>query len=178
MAITAAEGVISTPEEILAATIADCPRWQAMCRAADAEGAMQSIYFDALPPPPNDEDAYSCEQLEALRPYVMVYSDEDTGVSFNHSATTLGFNFRGSGRIKATIEQTVDPEVAHDPQEVFRRFKNDVGVLLQEMMARAGSAGFLAMRNVTAQGPLRAHEDLIQDEGDFVVYHLTLEWGR
>jgi len=178
MPITAAEGAISLPEDYLAATIAACARWISMTGSADATAARERVYFDSLPPPPNDAEAYTGEQLDELRPFVMIFSDEDTGVMFDHSATDTSFNFKGSGRIKGLIEDRVDPTIAHDPQEVFRRFKNAVGMLVLQLLDKAGQPGYLAIRSIVMQGPLRCHEDIVKDEGDHVQYRFTIDWGR
>lgn len=187
MPLTTPEGAISLPEIYLAATLAACARWQTMTgiSSAVADLAISTrqfeaahIYFDALPAPPNDQPAFSREQLDAFRPYVVLHSDEETGLTFlQNSHSSPGFGFRENGVIKGFIEIGVAPELAHNTQEVFRRAKNDVGVLFGEAIAFAGQAGYLALTSLTLRGPLRVPHDNVQDEGDFLQYLFTANWG-
>jgi hypothetical protein len=178
MPLTAAQGAISLAETYLAATLAACAQWQTLTGAADADEAAERIYYDALPPPPNNQDAYTRQQLEELRPYCVIFSDEETGLTFDHDAHGVGFGYRDAGILKGFLESAVDPQIAHDPQEIFRRFKNDVGLLVADMLALAGLAGYLAISTLTLRGPLRSHEDQLPGEGDYVQYHFTINWGR
>jgi hypothetical protein len=174
---SAPSGLISLPESYLAATIAACAQWQTMT-GKDSADAAASIYFDALPAPPNDKDAFGPEQFAELRPFVLIESDEDTGGTIAHAAMGTSFDYMLRGRLKGLIEQRVDPQIAHDNAEVLRRFKNECGALFLQMLDLAGQAGYLAITTLTYRGPLRAHPDLAKDEGDHVALFFTIDWGR
>lgn len=175
--LTAAEGSITLAETLLAATLAACARWQAMCGASDAAAALAHIYFDALPPPPDRRDAYSLLELEQLRPYILVYTDEETGLAATHIASGRRRQFAASGQLKFCLETSVPAVIAHDPAEVDRRIKNDAGVLIDELLALAGEAGYLAIDSLTVTGPLRAAEDEATGKGDYQQMQFAVEWG-
>jgi hypothetical protein len=173
--LTAAEGPLTRAETLLAATLAACPRWQTLCGSAEAAAAR--IYFDALPPPAAHAAEYSPEDLALLRPFALVYTDEETGVTLAHAATGARRRFAERGVLKFYIEKHVPPDVADHPAEVDRRFKNDVGILLGELAALAGQANYLAIDEITAQGPLRSHQDELPTKGDYQQMHFTVSWG-
>ena len=178
MSLPAAEGAITKAEGYLAATFAACARWQSLCDAADATEALESIYFDDLPPPPEAADVYTPEQLAELRPYLLIYSDEATGMSWDHQSHGTSFGFREQGTLKAFLEQAVDPQIAHDQQRIFREFKNACGVIVAQLLALAGQAGYLAISTISIAGPLRGHSDQQPGEGDYVQMFFTITWGR
>ena len=178
MSLPAAEGAITLAESYLAASFAACARWQAWCGADDADEALESIYFDDLPPPPEAAKSYTREQLDSLRPYILIYSDEQTGVTWDHQSHSTGFGFRDNGTLKGFFEAAVDPQIAHDQQRLFRQFKNDVGVLVDELLALAGLAGYLAISTLSLYGPIRSHNDQQPGEGDYVQMMFTITWGR
>lgn len=176
MTLPAATSPLSLPKSYLAAQFAACPMWQQL---AARNGPLASVYFDSLPPPPDKAQAYTAEQLAALRPLVVIYSDEDTGLVFDHqSHGQVGFGYANSGTIKGYLEMAVAPEHADDPQHAIRLFENQIGQVITELLQLAGAAGYLAISNSRFTGPLRNHEDLRSEEGDYLQLLFTFEWGR
>jgi hypothetical protein len=176
MPLPAATSLLSKPKSYLAAQLAACAKWQELCAI---NGAAASIYFDALPPPPDQAECYTAEQLTALRPLCVIYSDENTGLVLDHqSHGPLGFGYQDSGVVKGYLEIAVDPQLADDAQQAVRVFENDIGQVLTELLALAGQAGYLAISRATFTGPMRNHADARADEGDYFQLHFTFEWGR
>lgn len=175
MPLTAAEGPITRAESLLAATLAACERWQTLCGGAAAAAA--HIHFDALPPPDAHVLEYSVADLAQLRPFAVIYTDEETGVVRAHVATGTRRRFADRGVLKFYIEKAVPADVADHPAEVDRRFKNDAGILLDQLAALAGQAHYLAIDEITVQGPFRAHQDELPTKGDYQQMHFTVSWG-
>ena len=178
MSLTAAEGPISRADTLLAASLAACARWQSMVGAVAAPAALARIHFGALPPPDARRQEYSLAELAALRPFAIVFADEDTTLTLRHKSTGTRRRFHDEGLVKFYIERDVPAELALDPAELDRRFKNDAGVLMQELCALAGLAGYLAINEITGRGPLRSDKDEVTGKGDYQHFYFDVQWGR
>jgi hypothetical protein len=177
MTLPAASGPITRAETLLAASLAACAPWQALCGAGSAAAALERIYFDALPPPPHRADRYTREQLEALRPFILIYSDEETTIHLAHVATGTMRRFHPDGVLKFYVERNVPAEEAHDPALGDRAFKNFAGQLALALCNLSGQANYLAIDDLTGNGPLRALDEHIPTRGDFQQFHFAVTWG-
>lgn len=175
--LSAPQGPITLAESLLAASLAACPRWQMLCGVDNAADAAKRIYTDALPPPPDRRDAYSLLELEQLRPFILIYTDEDTGLAIEHIASGRRRQFAESGQLKFHLEKSVPAVIAHDPAEVDRRIKNDAGVLIEELLKLAGDAHYLAIDSLAVTGPLRSDDDEATAKGDYQQMHFVVRWG-
>lgn len=177
MTLTAPTGPISRAESLLATSLAACARWRQIAGGEDE--ALQRIYFDALPPPPGRRESYRLDELQKLRPFVIVYSDEDTSLTLVHRSTgSQRRHYHDSGALKFYVERDVLPEIALHPSEVDRRMKNDCGALMEELLALSGQAGYLAIVELSGSGPMRSHPDELPTRGDYQQFHFTARWGR
>lgn len=68
---------------------------------ADAERALERIYLDGLPPPPAGQDAYTGDEFQALRPYIIVYPSESEAIKIRVASDRGCIN--ASGQIHALI---------------------------------------------------------------------------
>lgn len=177
MTLTAAEGELTVAETLLAANIAASARFQSLTGSASASAALSHIYFDALPKPASG-NVHTIAELQGKRPYALVYTDDETGLTAEHASTgvSYGYEFTG-GRLKFLIEKDVPQAIAEEPSEIDRRFKNDLGVIFSEVLANSGKAGYLAIERMSMNGPMRSREEVVESMGDYQQAVFDIVWG-
>lgn len=182
MSLETAAGVISEPEDLAANTLADCIPFRALVGAANQSAALARIYFSALNPPDSGADGYMPEELEQLRPFVMLWTEEDNGL--NLDVVSVGSSWElmpTSGLIVLRLETNVGPGT---PSEEDRKIKNSIGQIVKSgdtdnpgLVELSGRGGYLAMRRIRVFGPWRCAEDEITAHGDHFAARIELEWG-
>jgi hypothetical protein len=166
--VTAALGAITKGEANLANMIANCATFQTITDSQDASEALDYIYFDSLPPPSSIRAEHTAAELESYRPFALVYSDESSAIKLiRRSVDASGHRFSEIGVLKFFVEIDVDLDDVGDPQEAERKVKNTFGLLLEDLAALAGRAGYIAAATIMFSGPARSHPDDVQDVGDF-----------
>lgn len=155
----AAEGFLTLELDYAKALLRDSARWQSVVGAAQAESKI-------LEGEARDDDPAQSKPRAILR-----FLDEDD------VAKTSTTGWQTSGRIYLCFEfPTEERDFEGTFQDRYRRFTNHVGVILEEMMARVGQAGYLIVHKFT-KGP--HGQALPQDENgeEFFVSHWVLEYG-
>jgi hypothetical protein len=174
MNLPAAEGGITLCEDHLRTMLADCPRFRTFARnAADRQAALERIYIDDLPEAPEDKDAYSADDLRALRPFAIITTANQGGYA---KARVAANTYAEAGKLHIVFEEDVEESEADDIALLERNFKNTLGVIQNELLARAYTAPdedsqYLAIDLITFHGPHRCPENSIPDEGD---HHFAL----
>ncbi len=187
MSLETAVGGISLAEHTLAATLAACTQWQDDTDSASASEALESIYFDALPPS-DDRNAFTAEELTELRPYAIISTDPySEGWGASRIAAECWDDF---GVLFLTFEYNTPEEYLADNQGLMRWFKNKLGRIIHPQHASftgltdlAFTAGYLAAnsirflrdRDTPAIG--RSSEEIIETHGDFVIATFSVQWG-
>lgn len=184
MALATAVGPVSLAEDLLATTLADCTTVRTFLGAANAAAALARIYFGALDPPGSGADSLTPAELAALRPFILLWTDETAGVQLDFSTLggTDGWHLRPSrGLIVVRFEATAG---SGTPQEEERVMKNAVGTMAMSgdndnpgLVELSGRPGYMAVRRVLVRGPWRADEDEAQHFGDHFAARFDVEWG-
>lgn len=174
MPLDAAEGGITLAEENLARTLAACARFQTWCGVANETAALARIHFDALPVPENQRSVLSRDQIEGLRPFALIGTNPQGGYSRGRVATET---YAEAGSLTIVLEENVPERLAHDDAAAARAFKNMLGVILGELLALAYEPTYLAIDQVTLQGPLRCHPDDVVGQGDHQFAGLAVSYG-
>lgn len=178
-------GMISLAEDLLRTTLANCTAFRTWDGANwTIDQAKERIYFDRLPSPPGDAAAYTRAQLEALRPFAIIYKPRQNGVVLEvEAAAPDTFATRGTLIIK--FERNVPEDERDDPADADRSFKNMIGQVMRTSLPSSpgladlsGQAGFLRCWRLSEEGPYRVDVDAVTDYGDFQEYYLQIEWGR
>jgi hypothetical protein len=176
--VSDAAGCISLAEEYLRTTLADCAAFRVFVGAAGPSQARERIHLDTLPAPDGGADEHPLSELQELRPFAIVYTAEVDGLRATADAVSDAREFHYGGRLGIHLERDVPPEIAGDPQEVSRTFKNAVGQIIDGLAALAGTAGYLDSQTISlSAGPLRAHPDNYPTEGDHQWAIVEIEWG-
>lgn len=183
MPSTTEQGIIAKAKERFRTSLANCyylQRWQSNLWTATQ--LQRRIYLDALPPPPNNSDEYTREELEKLRPYVLVY--KSGAVELELAAAPAGYTIRG--QMTAMLEQHVPHDVAGDPGELDRRFENLVGRVIATFndsepglveLSKISEQGYLHIHQISDDGPYRVQAQQVESLGDHQRYYIDVTWG-
>lgn len=160
MALDEAEGVISLAEQHLANSLASSSRFQEWTDSDNSTEAAAHVYFTSLPEP-EDGDKYTAEELAALFPCALIYTDEQANGSVIRK---VGYQTaQGSGVVAFRLYETIDDESPPTFSEAERSFKNTVGVVMAEILALSETADCLAAVEV-------ANSEIYRTEKDAVVF--------
>lgn len=175
---TVAAGSISKAEEYLRTMLADCDAFRTWSGAANQAKALARIHVMGLPPPENG-DVHTLVELQTYRPYVIVWTNETEGFSLEADAGGDRFHFAEGGTLMLELNQDVPEEITNNRREIYRRFMNSIGQILDDLQQLAGTAGYLTVRRmVVVDGPNRSDRKSWSKQGDYVDVRIRLEWGR
>lgn len=174
MPTTAASGPISLAQNYLRLTIADSAEFKTWIGDATTQAqALARIHDDGLPPPDRGGE-YDLAELKKARPYVIVSTD---GFGWKKTAMSTAAEFANNGTLAVTFVQDVDEAIKKNHGEIGRRFQNSIGTIISEMLALAGTAGYLNITEVDiSEGWTRTHPSLHEDEGDVVSIDVEFTW--
>lgn len=172
-----AAGSITLAEEDLRNTLAAAVAFREFVAVEDEEAALARIYVDALPPPTNNRDVYSADELAALRPYALVWTDPDDGFTRQQSAGGYAFHFRDTGRLHVEFVADVAEADLEDAATAQRKFKNALGEILDNLAELAGQPGYLTATGFKLMGPVEIHPDTETGEGPGHWGKLIIDWG-
>lgn len=95
----------------------------------DIAAALERIYIDGLPEPPDGQDSFSAEQMQSFRPYILIYPDESDAVKIRLGAMTRCIDT--SGTVIALVSLPYTSSDAKDgPTEIFKAIATKVDKLL------------------------------------------------
>lgn len=167
------------------AMLRDCYWWRRLADAnnawSEAEAAAH-IHYDALPPPSPGPD-HSLSELQAARPFALLWSDAAAGMRLRNS--TAGYCcYLPSGVIVIQIEMAVPANIAANPTAVAEDVSRKLGRIMTTgnaeqpgLMELSGLAGYLPINELQLYGYLRTDAKAARDLGDCVVAELQLNWG-
>lgn len=180
-----ATGPIALAKSILRTMISKCAALQSWDGFTFSESELfDRVYLDALPAPPDFKPEYTREQIEAFRPFVLVYMPPVAGFSMtaNSAGSVCGASAAGSFIVE--LHRNVKPDEALDPGAVDRSFENTIGRLCSTNdMAAPGLwqlsrySTYLELRAVELLEVYRAHPDDVPSKGDFQIATLLVQWG-
>jgi len=144
--------------------LADCEAFRAWVGAADATEAKARIYRVA-------EDA-----ADATRPFALVAAGDDDDSEFD-SAGAANF-FAAAGSLILRFEADVRSKYSADDAKAEIDFSNQVGTVLAEMKALAGSGAYLNIREIDMTMPPARSSIEEQEAGDdYFQIELEVRWG-
>lgn len=156
MALDAAEGVISDAEQYLANSLAASARFQTWVDAADATEALGSIYFTTLPSPENG-NKFDSDELAALFPCALIYTDEQIQGSVMRKTGSLVY--QGGGLVAFRLYEAIAADNDLTFSEMERRWKNTVGAIINDVAAVSETADCLAATEIAVTEIYRADKD-------------------
>ncbi|MGD8237838.1 MAG: hypothetical protein PVH68_04760 [Armatimonadota bacterium] len=162
------------PLERLRTMLANCDTWQTWTGATggtEAEriaAAKEHIYIPVIPRVDGEE--YPTTVADA-RPYALI----DQGATHGRDSVSTGPRGLPSGSILLMIAADTPDAVADDPSDAQQSFMGNVGDVLDELDALAGTSSHLALRSwELINGPFRS-DDFEEASGDYweVVYEIS-----
>lgn len=177
MATLPAEGPITEAEDLLRIMLCDSAEVQRFLGVTSSTDALTRIHIDALPISDNGEQ-YTKEEAEELRPYILVSTRPDNGYLFTLDAADRSFVFRDSGSLMAQFVRSIHEDDLTNPRNADRRFKNQLGLILNELKSMAGRDSYFAATGGRFSGPDQRHPDRDHDEGAYQFANIEFTWGQ
>jgi hypothetical protein len=172
------QGPLSAAQQNLRSLLADCEQFRLWTGQPSQDLALGRIFVEGLPPPADDRESHAREELDGLRPNVIVSMARERG--FLRVRDGFGA-WKDSGRLLLQFEQALPAELADDRAEADRRFENTIGLILDEMCRLSDQAGqaesYLVIERLQIlEGPFRTHPDEIATYGDVQAIDVLVEY--
>lgn len=181
----AATGPISSAKSLLRTMLSKCAALQAIDGASFSEAELlERIYLDALPAPPDFRPEYSREEMEQLRPFVLLYMPGMTGFGMQAVSAGSVTGAASHGSFIVELHRSVPEAETKDPGAIDRSLENILGRLLSTndmnspglwQLSRYGT--FLELTNTELLEVFRTHPDEVPSKGDFQIATLLVQWG-
>jgi hypothetical protein len=165
---------LSLAQEHLRLMVADSTAFRAWAAAASQAAALARIHHDVLPAGAGTE--HTLAELQAARPFAIVWTDPEGGYEFSLASFDDGFSYRDAGRIWLLLEQDVPAADADDPAELHIKLRNLMGALIKDLCGMAGKAGYLNLTKGIVFGPTRGDDEDIPGQGDYMQMALRVDW--
>ena len=169
----APDGSLSLPFDHLRTMISESAEFQSWVGAANPTEAKASIHMLELPAPA-DKQHYTRTELDGLRPFALIGWPRGTGLHLRRVAGGSDLTFLESQPLYVAFEDKLDS--AENVEDNFFTFTNHVGKVMVDMTKLAGTADFLAIKDLTVDDFWRSDPDEITDNGDFWWLRVLLEW--
>jgi hypothetical protein len=160
------------PEEVIAAQVLSLPmqRLKTLLMATAAWQAIADI---------QDDHIRFCEVSEtedvALRPWALIDQGPQWDAELSAVGTSNEFLASGSLMLRFVFDVlAADAESAGDAQ---MRVTNTIGEILEQMIALAGSGGYLMVNSIKLVEQGRTAPEHRASEGDFVSMMFEIGWG-
>jgi hypothetical protein len=175
---TTPAGSMSLTEATLAASLAACASVRTWMVVADAAAAAEKIHLEGLPLPASAEQGYSREELEALRPYIVIFTAEKMGFTYEQNAVSEHLEYTRRGRLVVRLVQNAPEGYDDEPTSAANlMWRNTIGTICDELCTLSGQAGYLAFRRLAVtDGPYWSHPTAVPAQGMWQGVDLEIEW--
>jgi hypothetical protein len=168
-------GVLSEAEDLLATTLADCTEFRTLVDEDEQPAVLANIYNDVLPEPAGG--TYTLAELQALRPYALLWTSPDNGYRSRADSAGDGNDFVEGGEIILKLERAVTDGESVSQAQSDRDWNDIVGSIIRQMHDLAGLSGYL---NIVAIRQLvcgRSEQAMWKNYGHVQTTVLAVEWG-
>ena len=171
-----ARGCWTSSEQLLANAVANCPEtWAFLGVASEALAAKGNLFIDSMPPPRNDEEYDSKEYFDRIFPAIIIATPGDDSETFRLFRRSSPNDFGAIGVLEIRFLRLPNPRETIENEE--RRFKNHVGVILEELTDRGDAEGFLHMQDMSVQDYGREPQEGEDALGELQVAVVQVPWG-
>jgi len=173
-------GVLSLVKEQLRASLADSPACRAVLGVQSSTAAKARIHLRNLPKPAGD--AYTVAELEALRPYALVFHGYTDGNSQTRLADGVGSStqWRAFGKLTLRLARGVPEGLTDD--EADKEWDDAVDAVMDDLFDLSGNSEsgeeYLAITAMQIlEGPGRHHPDNDSAQGVEHGVDIEITWG-
>lgn len=177
-------GWIRNTANLAAGTLSRCHAIQTWQGATYTQAqALGRIYHQALPPPANKIE-HTLAELSAVRPFVLLYTEQGDGLEVARDTSGTDWAPRASGHLVACFEATIPSVDINDPAKVANDFEEFLGRVIGTGNANQpglyelfGQPGELAGVRVVYRGYARTDPADVTELGDCLRGWLDLYWS-
>lgn len=179
-------GQIQAAQDLLATTLADSATFRTFANAAGTRAAaLTRIHHDYIPDRTNGADAYTPEELAAIRPCALIFTVPDAGYHYERDAAGTN-NWAARGELVVVLMRdhpttTVDGlVVAVESSTADVAMRNIAGGVVSELvdMSEDSSGEYLACTGFTCSGPYRTAPEDLGELGDRQAFEIHIRWGN
>jgi hypothetical protein len=167
------EGPTSIAQANLEASLADSTNFRTWAGAADQAAALARIYHDGIPRS-IAADSHTLAQVQSLRPYVIVWTENDES---ERDAVSNGPDRSDSGELGMMFVQDIDPGDVNDIQEAGRKLMNAMGTIRVDLFNLAGDGHIVPSRIGMPQPWTHTGENDEPAVGDALIAIQMMDWG-
>lgn len=137
-----------------------------------------TVYHHHLPPPANQQ-AHTKAELQALRPFVLLWTNDQDGIRWTKDTAGADACSGSDGEIVIRIERNTP---AGTPAEVARNFENLIGSLCKGsnsqpgLMDLAGDTAYLPIQELRLIEHARTRPEQWTEIGDAQRAYLLVTW--
>lgn len=186
--------ILCAPQQLLALTLADCSEFRNLVGATTHAEAFAHIWHESLPPPADDADSYTLAEMQAYRPFALIFTNDLDGEMSSRQASTPGaWSDQGSLRILLEIDTPQDLEdspvlLDHFMKQILgrliRRPSDETAGAFYGLLDRAHTTNetdgysYLAADTVSYRGYHRSSYREHLDQGDYLFAFLEVQYGQ
>jgi len=167
-------GCLALAKDTLKASLADCDSFRTWVDASGGSAqdqALNRIHKDDLPPPGNS-NAYTLAELQALRPFAIIYTAG--GFRKEYDASPAGFE--NMGTLAVLLEQDVPERIKNDPAAIADEFETVIGQIMDNLCDLVDQAPYLSITAITMPEEwVRSDPKSEPDFGDAAMAMLFIE---
>ena len=188
------DGILYTPQMLLAKTLADCTEFRNLVGATDHASAMAHIWHESLPLPADGADHYSLTEMQAYRPFALIFTNDMDGEMSSRQACSPGA-WSDQGSLRILLEIDTPEELEGSPVLLDHLVKQIVGRIIRRpsdetlgsfhgMEERAHTTNetdgysYLAADQIAFRGYHRSSYQDQVGQGDFLFAWLEVQYGQ
>ncbi len=145
----------------------------------DQAAALASIYHEGLPKPA-DGSTHTKAELEALRPYAIIWTDPDGGYATqSDSAPSSAGGFVSAGSLLVEIERNSTDGAEDEPTSAANLdWRNAVGKIIDDLCDLSGTESYMILESITLDhGPYWNDRASAETHGIYQGVRLAVRWG-
>lgn len=168
-----ARGCISDPMDRLKQVIELTDTYQTEFKSTNL--TKKGFYFSAIPRPTDGTERLTEEQSTALRPFVLISSDQPAGFTLQHQATFSPPLFSGS--VNVSLEKNRSEFTFKDDEEGLRIWENLIGTLVFEIYRKGWESQLFDVQRIHTSFYGRNSDESRVGEGKYFGATMKVDWG-
>lgn len=176
--MTAPSGPVAEAIELLRHTLGASATFRTWTSTATQEDAEAKIHKDAIPNSASGKYDHTLAELQALRPYAILFEQPEEGFVVRAAALSGSRDFVASGAFSILLEQDIPSNISNDPAEIAIQFRNTYGGIIDDLAGLASVAGYLDINEMAVEeSQFRSPKKERVVYGDVVIVFLRVAWG-